>query len=179
MKKLWEWLSQIANVTGILSFMGVGVSAVLAWFGQPIVSVVVLCLGVLGLGIVLGRRMERSSARAAAVPVGVAEARTTLLDSARAIADQLTRDPWDEFPAWKWTIRGSKDALQVVMDRVQDRLVPGMRPSDLDELVRGAVRMYIREAIDRRAAQARAQQESYAMQMLRRQNSWIHSWRYR
>jgi hypothetical protein len=101
MKKTREWLSHIANVTGILSFMGVGVSAVLAWIGQPVVGVVVLCLGVFGLGIVLGRRIERASARAVAVPDGAADARSPLIDSARALADQLTRDAWDEFPAWK------------------------------------------------------------------------------
>jgi hypothetical protein len=65
------------------------------------------------------------------------------------------------------------------MDRVEERIVADMRPSALEELVREAVRMYIGEALDRRAAQARSQQESYAMQMLRRQNSWIHGWRNR
>lgn len=175
MKKLLEWIGHSASIAGILSFLGFSFYGVLALLGRPVVSVVALCIGFLGFGVWLGRRIERK----VQAQVPEANRRSALLDLARGAADKLTREPWAEFPAWGWTIASSKHAMTTVMERVEERLADRLTDVAVDELVRESVRMYISEALARRAASQHARQESVAMQILRRQTSWVHGWRHR
>lgn len=171
MKKVRRWLGPIADVTGILTFLGFGAS----WlFGlRPLF----LGLAGLGLGIVLGRRigrLDRLEAAARSPTLAppssvVVDSRASLVEVGRELAVKLTSEAWAEFPTWKWTLRDSKQALAIATDRVLERAIPGMSQADAQDLVRESIRMWISETLAHRVAEEQAN----ATRRLRHEEGWV------
>jgi hypothetical protein len=178
-----RWLSFLGNVASILSFLGFTVATVFYhWTKQR-------PLFLAGLGLAAGffagqwveRRATRKKMTLASPPPSEpqpAEMRASLVEVARARAVELTSQPWEEFPKWRWSLRLSRDCLQKTMQRVDERVHIRMSGPNVEQLVQESVRMYIRECLAGWEAAARSRQASDAARTLRRQNSFVNRWRH-
>ncbi len=165
-----KWISHVASAASILSFLGATISW---WAKRPLLSGLGLglCAGLLAGAWLERRKTARSMAEHAGAPAP--DKREAALDVARAAAARLTSEAWGDFPTWGWSIATSKHALQVAMERAQERVTAGMTSDGAEAIVHESIRMFISETLARRAAAEQAQ----AMAALHPKRNWVTGWR--